>query len=59
MPAVQRGMSDRKAEQERLRQQVRAAIEDDRAQREVMFQGYTMDVQAQPLPPSPRSRRAS
>lgn len=56
LPALQRGLGDKKALQERMRQQVRVAIEEDKAQREVIFQAHTAPVEAQPLPPSPRSR---
>ncbi|EFN55941.1 hypothetical protein CHLNCDRAFT_145228 [Chlorella variabilis] len=53
---IKRGLGDKKALQERMRQQVRVAIEEDKAQREVIFQAHTAPVEAQPLPPSPRSR---
>jgi hypothetical protein len=56
LPALQRGMGDKKAAQEKMRQQVRAALEDDKAQREVMFQPHSAPVGAHPLPASPRSR---
>ncbi|PSC70727.1 nitrate ABC transporter substrate-binding [Micractinium conductrix] len=53
---IKRGMGDKKAAQEAMRMQVRAAIEEDKAQREVMFQPVSAAVGAQPLPASPRSR---
>ncbi|KAL4451902.1 hypothetical protein ABPG75_007564 [Micractinium tetrahymenae] len=53
---IKRGQGDKKAQQEAMRLQVKAAIEEDKAQREVMFQPVSGDVQAQALPPSPRSR---
>ncbi|KAI3437897.1 hypothetical protein D9Q98_000342 [Chlorella vulgaris] len=35
---IQRGMGDKKAAQEKMRQQVRAALEDDKAQREARYE---------------------
>lgn len=53
---IARGLGDKKAAAEALRKQVKAAIEEDKAHREVMFQRVTGAVEAQPLPSSPRSR---
>lgn len=56
---IKRGQGDKRAAAELVRQEVRAAIEEDKAQREVMYQPLTGPAEAQPLPPSPRSRLAA